>query len=489
MRSTLFWKLFALQLLAALALILLALAAMRLNAAQSFSAYLETLQRERLRDSAQHLVLALQHKAGLAEAARSLPELRGDAVETGMDGPPEGAPLEFPPPGPERGPPPPFGPPPESGRAGQPRPPLQLLDAQGGFVAGSRRPIPADDALREPVLLDGKPVAYLQQPLRGGRSTEAEEGFARQQLRGLLYTAVLSIVPAALTAALIALLLLRPIRRISQGTAALARRDFSTRLRVKGDDELGRLAQDFNRLGESLQRYDAQQKQWLADVAHELRTPLAVLRGELEALLDGVRAADPAGIRSLHQEVQRLASLVDDLHLLSLADAGGLSLHAAPLDAAALVQDTVARFRGRFDNGGFALSAQDVTETPTTPLPVLADERRVEQVLANLLENALRYARPPGPVTVRAQRRDAGVAITVSDAGPGVPEAALSKLFDRLYRVDASRSRRLGGSGLGLAICRSMIEAHGGRILARRSAAGGLEIEFTLPNAPAQVAP
>jgi two-component system sensor histidine kinase BaeS len=491
MRSPLFRKLFALQLLAALALILVALAVMRLNAAHSFSAYLEAQQSEHLHDSAQRFAYAYRQNPDLLDAARHLPELRDSSAAPGGESiggpPPADAPgmpgMGLPPPGmpPPRVPPPgmPFGAPPYPIQAGALQPPLQLLDLHGAIVAGSRRPIPADDALREPVSVDGSVVAYLQQPRRGGRNTAAEDGFARQQLRGLLFTAGLSIVLAALTAALMSLLLLRPVRRLSQGTAALARREFGTRLEIRGDDELGRLAQDFNRLGESLQHYETQQKQWLADVAHELRTPLAVLRGELEALLDGVRQADVPGIRSLHQEVQRLASLVDDLHLLSLADSGGLELCPHAVDAAALVRETVSRFDGRFSAAGFTL----LTGGAAGPLPMQADERRIEQVLANLLQNALRYARPPGPVTVGAQCLDGDVSLAVSDSGPGVPDAARPRLFDRLYRVDASRSREHGGSGLGLAICRSIVEAHGGRILARRSQAGGLEVELVLPAA------
>jgi two-component system sensor histidine kinase BaeS len=348
-------------------------------------------------------------------------------------------------------------------------------------VGGSRRPLARSELLREPVQVDGRTVGWLVQPRQGGRNTAAEQDFAQRQARGLGLSFALAVVVAALIAALTSALILRRIRRLSAGAAALARRDFTLRLEPGPADELGALAQDFNRLAEALQRYDTQQQQWLADVAHELRTPLAVLRGELEALLDGVRVADAAAIRSLQQEVQRLNALADDLHLLSLAESGGLRIERAPVDAAVLLEETAARYLPRMSAGRFALERVVQAGLP----PFLGDEQRIGQVLANLLENVLRHARAPGQVSLSATAAPRAVRIAVADSGPGVPDAALPRLFDRLYRVDAARTRASGGSGLGLAICRSIVEAHGGSIVARHSRRGGLEVELTLPVAAA----
>lgn len=476
MGSSLFRKLFALQLLAGLALFLVALGSMRLESAQSFSDYLDQQRRELLRRDAEGVAAAYRQSHDLGAAAAALPQAPGSGWR-----PPGGAPPGLGPPGaPPPGTPPPGAAPPAT--AGfPPDPPKWLLDTHDQVVGGSRQPLPPQEMLREPVAADGVIVGYVVQPRQGGRNTAAEQDFAQRQARGLRLSFGIAVVVAALIAALISSLILRPLRRLSEGAAALARRDFRLRLPADSADELGRLARDFNRLGEALERYDAQQKQWLADVAHELRTPLAVLRGELEAILDGVRSPDAAAIRSLHQEVQRLAALVDDLHLLSLAESGGLHIERSAVDAAALLDEAAARFQARLNAGRFSLERSVQPGLPAFS----ADQQRLSQVLANLLENVLRHARAPGIVSISAGRAPEGVRIAVADSGPGVPEASLSRLFDRLYRVDQARSRQAGGSGLGLAICRSIVEAHGGRISARHSTRGGLEVELILPTGAA----
>ncbi|MGH8482298.1 MAG: ATP-binding protein, partial [Nevskiaceae bacterium] len=232
---------------------------------------------------------------------------------------------------------------------------------------------------------------------------------------------------------------------------------------------------DFNRLAAALEGYDTRQRQWLADIAHELRTPLAVLRGEVEAILDGLRTADAGAMRSLRQEVGRLEALIQDLQLVSQAESGALRLNLAPADLGALAQRSGERFRERLKARGFVLA---IDAAPGLTASVDAD--RIGQVLANLIENALQHAAAPGPIAITARAEGEHMVLSVADAGPGVPAEALPRLFDRLYRVEAARTRAGGGAGLGLAICKSIIEAHGGTIEARASAAGGLEIVVRL---------
>lgn len=440
MKSPLFWKLFALQLLAAAVLLGGALLVTRQYTERSFFRYLEARERDRLHEAAEEIADAYRDTGDLREAVRVADEHERPGRRT------------------RRVP-----------------PPLTIVAADGELIRGERRALVAD-ALREPIEVDGRVIGAVQRPPLPERRALADREFSRRQTRGLHVVLAGALVVAALFAALLTALILRPLRQLSAGVAALSRREFGTRLTVARGDELGRLAGDFNQLAEALERYDARQRQWLADIAHELRTPLAVLRGEIEAVIDGVRTADAANTRSLHQEVLRLQTLVDDLHLLSLAESGGLRLQRDVTDVNELVADVAQRWRTRCAERGFTLE----TDIAAAAARASIDAQRIEQVLVNLLDNALRHANPPGPIRVRVAVAGRRVCVAVSDAGPGVPEQALDRLFDRLYRVEAARSRVQGGSGLGLAICRSIVEAHGGDIVARHSAQGGLEIEFCL---------
>ncbi len=456
MRISLFWKLFAVQLVAAAVLIGGALLVLRHQTAQSFATYVEARERQRMEDVAERIAERYAQWPDLKTAAAAVREFRRRADQRPAPGPGVHEDPRLP--------------------ARPLRAPLTLLDARGQRLAGAPLPDAAAASLRVPVRVNDAVIGYLvRAPLPAWVAPE-EAGFRQRQAAILTRITALSLPLAALFALLNSALLLRPIRRLSAGTAALARRDFAQRIAVNRSDELGQLAADFNRLAEALGRYDRRQRQWLADIAHELRTPLAVLRGGLEAMLDGVHGADPPRLHSLQQEVLRLSALIDDLHLLSLTESGGLRLQRARIDLAALLREALARFDARLQAAGF------VVELQLSPQAVAADvdAQRIAQVLGNLLENVLRHARPPGPLRIALTAAHGAAQIAVSDSGPGVPEAALPQLFDRLYRVEAARSRADGGAGLGLAICRSIVEAHGGRIEARL-AGGGLRIEITLP--------
>lgn len=457
MRVSLFWKLFAVQLVAAAVLIGGVLLVIRHQTATSFAAYVEARERQRMEDVAERIAERYAQRQDLRSAALAVRELRrrGDARAARKD---EAHDDEHMHPRPLRA-------------------PLTLLDAQGAHVAGAVLPEVPGEPLRVAIRSGDAVIGYLVRPPLPAWAAPEEIGFRQRQSEILLRITALSLPLAALFALLISALILHPIRRLSAGTAALSRREFDTRIDVRRGDELGRLAADFNRLAETLGRYDTRQRQWLADIAHELRTPVAVLRGELDAMLDGVRSAEPARLRSLQQEVLRLHALIDDLHLLSLAESGGLRLQRERTDLATLLGAALARFDARLRAGGFAVTFA----APAQPLVAEVDAQRIEQVLGNLFQNLLQHARPGAVRVSLTPAPDGAAAVAIEDCGPGVPEAALARLFDRLYRVEAARSRSDGGAGLGLAICRSIVEAHGGRIEAQRSALGGLCIRFTLP--------
>jgi len=305
---------------------------------------------------------------------------------------------------------------------------------------------------------------------------EIDRQFQSRQLRATWVIVGLSVLLAALVSLLLARLLLVPVRRIAQATRRLADGDFDTRVRVGAPDELGRLARDFNRLAHSLGRNARLRRELMADMSHELRTPLAVLRGEIEALQDGLRAPDEAALASLAHEIGRLNRLVDDLRELSLADAGALDYRMRPLDLSALAARALDAVRDRYARAGLALD-QDIEPG----LRLSGDERRLEQLLANLLENSLRYTDSPGRVRLRAGRQAGRIVLEIADTAPSVATDQLPRLFDRLYRVESSRSRQHGGSGLGLAICRSIVQAHGGEIAAMQSDLGGLAVRIEWP--------
>jgi two-component system, OmpR family, sensor histidine kinase BaeS len=218
-------------------------------------------------------------------------------------------------------------------------------------------------------------------------------------------------------------------------------------------------------------------RRWIADISHELRTPLASLRGEAEALLDGVRPLNRAAVISLHEDMLRLNALVDDLHLLAMADLQSLPCRLADTDAVDLVRDTVRRFESRALAAGLTL----ICDAMPPHLIVLWDPARIEQLLSNLLENSLRYTDAPGRVEVALKAVGDEVQLSVADSAPGATAADLARLFEPLYRADEARGRHNGGSGLGLAICKAIAQAHGGRMAAQPATLGGLLITAVLP--------
>ena len=231
-------------------------------------------------------------------------------------------------------------------------------------------------------------------------------------------------------------------------------------------------------MADTLKAYETMRQQWITDISHELRTPLAILKGEIEAVQDGVRKIRPETLDSLHSEVMRLSKLVADLHALSLADTQDLQATLSDVHPLDILNEMANHYRGRMEDRRIEMRLA----LPDAYGPVIRGNRdRLAQLFANLLENTLRYTDAPGRLIVSAGRNDAGLTIRFDDSAPGVPRDALERIFERLYRVDSSRNRRLGGSGLGLAICRQIVQAHGGAIRAEASPEGGLGIEIDLP--------
>ncbi|MGR8919380.1 MAG: ATP-binding protein [Gammaproteobacteria bacterium] len=350
---------------------------------------------------------------------------------------------------------------------------LGLYDAGKRTVVG---PVAfAATAITAPVVVDGETVAWVGAPPVARPARPRDVRFADRQGRMLLIAAgvacLLSIVVAWEAARRIA----RPIQQIGSGARALAGGDFDTRLPAFGADEIGRLAEDFNLLARTLEQNDSARRRYFADIAHELRTPLSIMRGELEAVEDGVRAPDERLVASLAQEAGRLEQLVDDLYELARADIGALDYTFADCTLEDLVRQALERFALRFEQAGI-----EVRFSATARPAITGDAARLAQLFDNVFENCCRYA-APGQVRVTLDERKGRAEIVVEDQGPGLPESMYESIFEPLERAEGSRSRDAGGAGLGLAIARRIAEAHGGDMRAGRAAGGGLAVTVTLP--------
>jgi two-component system sensor histidine kinase BaeS len=258
----------------------------------------------------------------------------------------------------------------------------------------------------------------------------------------------------------------------------LAGLKFDTRIPVSSRDELGQLAADFNQMAQTLERYEGMRRQWISDISHELRTPLSIIRGEIEAMQDGIREFNKPALDSLHAEVLTLAKIIGDLHELSMADSGALHFDWQPIHPALVLQDTLNLYRERLGKRRITIS-EELDNNHNRR--VSGDERRLRQLFSNIFENSLRYTDSPGSLLVGSTCFEKDLTISIEDSGPGVPPEALERIFDRLYRVDFARTRCGEGSGLGLSICKMIVEAHQGKIRAEVGATGGLKIIVSFP--------
>jgi two-component system sensor histidine kinase BaeS len=353
-------------------------------------------------------------------------------------------------------------------------PRLMLFDAAKRQLIG--RSEAAAGATLKPIAVRGATVGYLGYVPHPEVIESIERVYLTRQRLAFAAIAAGMLVAALVLGAGLAYWLTRRITVLARGTHALIQGRYDVRVAARGHDELAQLARDLNTLAATLQATREARQQWVADIAHELRTPLALLRAEIESLQDGVRPLDQNSVASLATEAARLGRLVEDLHTLSMSDVGALTYYKEPVELAEAIADVVDAQRRALADKGLEIETRLDAE-----LRVLADETRLSQVFANLLQNNLRYTHAPGRVAVTLAREGRNAVVTWEDSGPGVPEGELQRLTERLYRADASRNRASGGSGLGLAIAKAIVEGHGGTLAARTSALGGLAIAIALP--------
>jgi signal transduction histidine kinase len=297
----------------------------------------------------------------------------------------------------------------------------------------------------------------------------------------LMYAALAAMFIAVILSLFFSRSVIAPVQAMSLAAQRIADGRYDERVQVNGEDELAQLALRFNQMAEKLNQTESMRRRLIGDVSHELRTPLTAIKGSMEGLMDGVLPATAETYEQIHAEADRLNRLVDDLQELSRVEARAYPLDLRPVDVSSLVYTVTKRLASQAESKHISL---DVELAPDLP-PALADEDRVVQILTNLTGNALQYTPEDGEVTIIAERNDDKVQISVRDTGIGIPQEHLPHIFDRFYRVDASRSRSRragGGSGIGLTIARALVEAQGGRIWVESTGEGqGCTFKFTLP--------
>jgi two-component system, OmpR family, sensor histidine kinase BaeS len=333
----------------------------------------------------------------------------------------------------------------------------------------------------------------LQNNLRIGLEAKLPDSFHLMDqlpLRGwfLLMAAITMLVGAFIcttVAALVARRLVRPLGDLAASLHRLAGGDLATRHPLAGAGALLDLVGDVNAIAQRLEQTEFERRLTAAAVAHDLRTPLAVLRARLDGLEDGIFRPEPAEFARLHHQLDLMEHLVNDLQLLSLAEAGGLRLHCYDLDLAALLNEVLDDLTPLFERQQVRLLRQQ----PTTSLHWHGDGARLRQICLNLLDNALRHTPAGGTIAVTLIEKTTSIQLEVADSGVGVADSERDKLFGRFYRAESSRSRSTGGSGLGLAIVRALVEAHSGSVRAERAVLGGLGVVVVLPYSPVLLYP
>lgn len=366
---------------------------------------------------------------------------------------------------------------------------LRLADASGNLVYDTGNPGTTGNLSKEQIAIaiplesGGNTIGYLL-PEGAANFTAGEERALVSRLSQAAITAGLIGAGLSLVLALVlAYRLVRPVRALTTAARSLASGDLSQRVEVAGDDELAILGHTFNQMAESLQQSEATRRAMTADIAHELRNPLAVQRANLEALLDGIYPPTSENLTPILEQNQLLTRLVEDLRTLALADSGELKLEQHPTDLPRLVRRVVERFMTQAKANQIHL---EVATTAASMPALVLDAGRVEQILGNLLSNALRHTPPGGRIQVKVDlqpttQRPTSVLVAVHDSGAGIPAEAMPHIFERFYRADRARSRSQGGTGLGLAIARRLAEALGGNLTAANHPQGGAVFTLFLP--------
>jgi len=352
---------------------------------------------------------------------------------------------------------------------------LMLFDANEQPVFG--RADQLDVSTRYPLTYQQDNIGFIAL-IRGPTVVDTGQiQFLEKQQNSMIVITLLLAALSTIIALVLAHRFITPLQAFRRTAKQLASGQYDSRINLQRTDELGDVADDINALAKALQANESDRRQWVADIAHELRTPLSTMQGELEALQDDVRPLDKAAIDSLHADTQRLGRLINDLYELSMTDIGALSYRKTDCDIYDVLMESIADYQGRFDDANIRVQHELREDT----LPALhADPQRLSQLFNNLLENTLRYSDAGGHLNINITHQTDHLTLDFQDSSPGVSSNDLPHLFERLYRVETSRNRAAGGAGLGLAIVSNIIEAHHGKVIAKASPLGGLWVQITL---------
>jgi two-component system, OmpR family, sensor histidine kinase BaeS len=329
----------------------------------------------------------------------------------------------------------------------------------------------------EPIQVEGQTVGWVVGRAEALPPNPPEAAFLRRIQTILAQAAIGAGALSLLLGLILSRNLTLPLRQLTDATRRMAEGNLDQKVDVTSRDEIGQLAQAFNRMSTELSRSQALRRRMTADIAHELRTPVSILIGHADAIHDGVLPVSTETVDLMLDEALRLQRLIEDLQTLSLADAGELSIHPQPSPPDVLLREAARSFATRAEAKGIDLVVEDAAGLP----PASVDPDRMDQVIRGLVDNALRHTPEGGRIVLSARAADRAVRLTVEDSGPGFAEDDLPHVFERLYRADKSRHRDGGGSGLGLAIARSIVEAHGGRIWAERGPGRGAIVHIEVP--------
>ena len=355
---------------------------------------------------------------------------------------------------------------------------LKVLDRNGTVVqeipaheaAGSRHPV----VLQRPLTVDGTPIGSVAVAFPAGGSRPGDTHLRSSLFAAVGWSAAMAAAAALVVGVLLARGVVRPLRRLAGAVGSLKLGETSPRVGPNaGPGELGELGRAFDAMADSLEEEDRLRRALVADVAHELRTPVAVMQAETEALSDGITEPTHEALASLHEEAVRLAHLVEDLQTLAAAQAAGLELTRRPLDLGRVAADAAQSLATRSRAGQIRLSRD------LPPTPVVGDPRRLHQVAVNLLANAIKFCPPGGTVEVRTSTDRTGAVLEVTDSGPGVPEEEREAIWERFYQGRAGKARP--GSGIGLAVVKELVAAHGGTVSLESPPGGGARFTVRLP--------
>jgi len=353
---------------------------------------------------------------------------------------------------------------------------ISLQDADKQMLLGVSKPNQTLNWI--PVTSTNQLVGYISFVKPVVVSRMQDKRFIQQQFKVFSIISLLVLAIATLVATLFSRRISLPLTTLAKNAQALAAGDYSRRIPVASRDEIGQLCNSFNLLGEALDAHQQSQAHWVADISHEIRTPLSVWKMQIEAMQDGIRPLNQESLALLYGKSLELSKLIDDLFELSLSDVGALSYHKDKLSIGPLLKTCIEHYQVKAQLAGLVL--KDCIDSSLN-VSVLADANRLQQLVSNILENSFRYTHTGGLVTVKLSADDTRVNIIIDDSAPGILAGQEDKIFNRLYRIESSRSRDTGGAGLGLAICKNIVSAHQGTITAEPSALGGLQICIDLP--------